>query len=162
MNKLRIRDISSYDLPEISNLDLSDEERREVLGMGFKNVPIGLMMSASHEMETTKCFYDEDTKEIIGVFGCTRHGIPWMLASKNLKKYWRQFLRESKRVVQGWLEEHGVLQNFVGEDHDVARRWLEWLGFEVDYKPVTMSQYSVNNNIYYNSFGMKKKEVHNV
>lgn len=155
--KLKIREISTYDLPEISRLDLPEEERKEVLGMGFKDVPVGLMLSASYEIETTKCFYDVDTKEIIGVFGCTRNGVPWMLASKSLKKYWRQFLRGSKEVVRGWLEEHGTLQNFVGEDNEVARRWLEWLGFEIDYKPVHMSQYSVENNIYYNSFGMKKE-----
>lgn len=155
MRRLKVREVSTYDLPEISQLDLPEEERLEVLGMGFKNVAMGLMLSASHEIETTKCFYDEDTQKIIGVFGCTSKGVPWMLASKDLKKYWRQFLRGSKEVLKEWLTEHKTLSNYVGEHNEVSRRWLEWLGFTVDPKPVHMSSYSVTNNIQYNLFYME-------
>lgn len=54
---------------------------------------------------------------------------PWMLGSRDLPRYAREFARGSKLVVARWREQYPILRNFVDVRHTVAVRWIGWLGF---------------------------------
>jgi hypothetical protein len=68
----------------------------------------------------------------IATFGDNNEvGIPWLLATPEIKTWGRQFLRVSEQFVQRWLRSHEVLTNAVDVRHHEAHKWLHWLGFEV-------------------------------
>jgi len=59
-------------------------------------------------------------------------GYPWMLASDDLVKIRKSFLRECRGYVEGWLEYHGLLEGYVWVENEVHIQWLRWLGFQFD------------------------------
>ena len=58
-------------------------------------------------------------------------GVPWMLATDDLEKHARAFLRRNKKVLAEMSEGYTLLRNYVDERNTVAIRWLEWLGFTI-------------------------------
>jgi len=65
---------------------------------------------------------------------CVIENIPgrmiWCMATTELKPYEREFARVSRRILQGWAEEYGILWNAVGDFNEPAKRWLRWCGAE--------------------------------
>lgn len=61
----------------------------------------------------------------------------WCLATEYLKPYEREFARVSRKILQEWAEEFGILWNAVGDFNEPAKRWLLWCGAEFG-KPLTM------------------------
>lgn len=53
----------------------------------------------------------------------------WMLTTEAVDKNPVKFLRESRRVVKTWADEHGTLEGLVDSNFAVSVRWLRWLGF---------------------------------
>ena len=72
---------------------------------------------------------------------CKVDGIPgrliWCVATDELKPYEREFARVSRKILQEWAEEFGILWNAVGEFNEPAMRWLKWCGAEFG-KPLDM------------------------
>lgn len=58
-------------------------------------------------------------------------GSPWMLATEDLKKFSKQFLRESKRFMAKAKKEHRFLVNYVDVRNKPSVKWLKWLGFNL-------------------------------
>lgn len=77
----------------------------------------------------------EDNGRCEGLFGLAYGaedvGIPWLLASEELEKFARQFLRQSRHYVNEMQSRYPVLTNVVDARHVSAQRWLEWCGFKV-------------------------------
>lgn len=73
---------------------------------------------------------------VFGVAGTTaldfETGCPWMLATDEIGRYWRDFLRVSKRFVPAALETWPRLENYVDARNVLAVRWLGWMGFEIE------------------------------
>lgn len=57
----------------------------------------------------------------------------WLLGSKGVRVNGRAFLRATKRATAEALAAYPTLQCWVHMQHRVARRWLEWLGFEATW-----------------------------
>lgn len=57
---------------------------------------------------------------------------PWLLASDELPKHARAFLRMSREYVQRLRQEYVELSNFVDARNVYAVKWLRWLGFTVE------------------------------
>jgi len=72
----------------------------------------------------------------MAAFGISTHGdlnevgVPWLLATPEIKSISREFLRTSKQFVERWILYHDVLTNAVDLRHHEAHRWLLWLGFK--------------------------------
>lgn len=75
----------------------------------------------------------------IAVWGVNRsgeHGVPWMVATDEVRQYRREFLALSVAVFAAMCDRFGVLVNLVHADHVRAIRWLTWLGCTVHREPV--------------------------
>ncbi|EQB0487505.1 hypothetical protein ACYAO4_004021 [Cronobacter turicensis] len=59
-------------------------------------------------------------------------GIPWLVATDDLQKYQRPFLRRCRHVVNAMLMPYPYLENYVDERNHVAKAWLKWLGFHLE------------------------------
>jgi hypothetical protein len=67
---------------------------------------------------------------VVGMRGVS--GIPWMLATDDLKKIRKSFLREGTAVPLRWLTEYRLLSNMVWVKNASHIQWLKWLGFSFD------------------------------
>lgn len=88
--------------------------------------------------------------EVVALFGVSQDldwnlgggpGLPWMLASPEIRRIRKSFLRECSTYVQSWLKAHGKLEGMVWAKNTVHIQWLRWLGFEMD-PPIP---YGINN-----------------
>lgn len=60
-----------------------------------------------------------------------RVGSPWMLASDDLERHPRLFLRRCRDVVAEMQAPYRLLTNHVDARNRLSIRWLRWLGFEI-------------------------------
>lgn len=120
------------DFEETLSLELRPEDKVELIGKGFTDVPTAILESIEYSTETSVILIRG--YGIAGVFGVAKVGgavaVPWMLAERHIEDQARSFARQSKKVVEGWTERYGELRQEVWEGHASALRWLEWLGFE--------------------------------
>lgn len=59
-------------------------------------------------------------------------GIPWMLASDQVRDHKLHFLRKSVGFVREMRRGYALLENYVDERNQRAVQWLKWLGFRLD------------------------------
>jgi hypothetical protein len=69
------------------------------------------------------------------LFGLARggagKGMPWLLATDLFVTAWMGVARRARRIVQTWAR-YAPLENWCDPRNEVALRFLEWLGFEVE------------------------------
>jgi hypothetical protein len=75
------------------------------------------------------------------IYGVTRTNIdgvgsPWMLATDDIAKIGRRFLKGSRAEVQRMRESFPWLYNKVHCENRLSMKWLRWLGFEIFDDPV--------------------------
>lgn len=75
------------------------------------------------------------------IYGVTRTdidgiGSPWMLATDDIGKIGRKFLKGSRAEVDRMRESFPWLYNKVHCENRLSMRWLRWLGFEIFDDPV--------------------------
>jgi len=64
------------------------------------------------------------------------HGIPFMVATPAITQFTKRFVRGSIDEVFLMEKTFPKLINMVHKENQLSRRWLKWLGFEIDEKPV--------------------------
>ena len=73
--------------------------------------------------------------EMVCVFGVTdlleSRGVPWMIATNNIKKYPKSFIKASDQIFPVIIEGFEYLENYVDKRNTTSIRWLERLGFEI-------------------------------
>lgn len=112
--------------------NLRPEDRRELIAVaGDEKKEIMASVAASEEAYRVT----GASGEPLVLYGkCKMENIPgrliWCLATNGLKPYEREFARVSRRIIQSWAAEHGLLWNAVGDFNGPAKRWLEWCGAE--------------------------------
>jgi hypothetical protein len=62
---------------------------------------------------------------------CSTTGIPWLLATDELERCARPFLRRGRKVVGEMMNGYQLLRNYVDARNTAAIRWLGWVGFEI-------------------------------
>lgn len=67
----------------------------------------------------------------IGV-AAARIARPWLLGTDLVERFSREFLARNQDVIEGWLLDWEVLENWVADDNRASRVWLRWLGFRFD------------------------------
>ena len=62
---------------------------------------------------------------------CSTVGVPWLLATDELERCARPFLRKSRKAVREMMNGYQVLRNHVDARNTAAIRWLGWVGFDI-------------------------------
>lgn len=61
----------------------------------------------------------------------SRKGLPWMLGTDDIAKYWLEFLKQSRPWVDLMREGYELLENYVHGENQLSIKWLRWCGFQV-------------------------------
>jgi len=104
------------------------------------------------------CFTVEWEGKVVAMFGVSRKdelvGVPWMVASEDLKKIRKSFLKESKAYLEQMFQGYEILSNTAWSKNTIHIQWLRWLGFSfLPSKPVGKGGelfyefYKVNNYV---------------
>ena len=135
--------------------NMREIDRREIEGMGFST-----MQGAEVSICDTAPVYVARAKsgELICCWGLQilmgkekNTYLIWALATDELKKHQKEFVKESKAILERWMELYGCLENTVATFNRRAIRWLKWLGAEFS------EPYKIGNTEYVN-FKLKRKE----
>ncbi len=109
---------------------------------GLNNTWAALKSAVRNSTEWTEISYDDETGEIITLFGlgsfrsgavkpCLHSvGIPWMVASPNLYKHKKLFMRYSKKIIKEMLDQFPLIANYVDSRNTLHIRWLKHMGFK--------------------------------
>lgn len=73
--------------------------------------------------------WGEKPVAMFGVTGANGVGVPWMLATDDLKRIRKSFLRECRSYAMELHNEYPLLVNHVWAKNTVHIQWLRWLGF---------------------------------
>jgi hypothetical protein len=134
------------------------KEDREELMHGTGKGPLEVILTGFHtDHETHAVVYQDLVVAVLGVGGMPGMvGYPWMLATDDLKKIRKTFLRGCRGLLKDILTRFPYLENHVWAKNAVHIQWLQWLGFSFDpAKP-----HGINNEPFHR-FYMKDEQCVN-
>lgn len=112
-----------------------EEDKREAYlstGLGFCDA-LELTMGLS-----SKVLAGRHDNKLIALFGVIpsaplqAQGQPWLVATPEAQLHWRAFTRNSRYALAELEDGFLRMENYVAEFNTDAKRWLVWLGFEVE------------------------------
>lgn len=115
--------------------NMREIDRREIEGMGFST-----MRGAEVSICDTAPVYVarwKDSGKLILCWGLQILMGPkkntyliWALATDEINKHKKEFVKESRDILYRWMDLYGCLENTVATFNKRAIRWLKWLGAE--------------------------------
>jgi hypothetical protein len=109
------------------------EEDRQEIWHSHRKTPLEAFQSGFEiSDEPLTVVWGDKPVAMFGVCGENGVGVPWMLATDDLKRIRKSFLRECRSYVQRMHEKYPVLINAVWVKNTVHILWLKWLGFDFD------------------------------
>lgn len=153
-SKPYVRSSIFRDCTELSQ-SMCEEDKREIWHMS-RSSPLDALKNGLFHSEY--CWTVQWGNKVVAMFGVSRiddvTGVPWMLASEDLKKIKKSFLRECHQYVSKMSEGYEVMTNCVWVENDIHVQWLKWLGFKfLPAKPMGYDGelfyefYKVNENV---------------
>ena len=118
---------------------LSMADRAEMQASGLQEPPEVFSLAAQEATQAGVVYADGEPAALFGVNpmpGDPDHGIVWMVATDKFAASGIAGAVLSRRVILQMRARFAVLSNVVHAEHARAVRWLAWLGFDVDQKPV--------------------------
>lgn len=110
---------------------MREEDKREIWHFARLS-PLNALMDGM--LYGDKCWTVEYRSKVIAMFGVAKanngEGVPWMLASEDLKKIKKSFLKECHQYVERMFDGYEVLTNCVWSQNTIHIQWLRWLGFK--------------------------------
>lgn len=132
--KSYFRKLDKSDITDVLNLDLRQIDKDEAKAMSGISPDIVLLQTIA-ESEIKYVVIHKD--KIEGVFGLVlgdRYSIPWFVATDKFKEFKFSFAKESKALAKEmYALSNGVLQNYISTQNKDSIKWLEWLGFKINY-----------------------------
>lgn len=122
--------------------NMRDVDVLEVAASGGRTPLLALVDSINESTISQTAVFDGVP---VAIFGFVYDDISdkagvWMLCTNDVYKHRATFLRESVRILTGWLPLAEELYNFVAVDNAITRRWLKLAGFvegdEMPYGPM--------------------------
>lgn len=109
-------------------------EIKALIGWGPKTA---LSFSIQNSDKAYIAFRSDGTPlSIFGVGGSEESGgIPWMVATDELKRSAKDFIRLARVWIKGWMQEYNTLSNYVDARNTVHINWLTHMGFTVVEEP---------------------------
>lgn len=139
-NKPRVRAAKAGDCPIIA-ANMREEDRLEIFYSSGSS-PLEALQRGLRLSEICKVIVINE--EPVAMFGIGRNtlqpyiGIPWMLATPELSRIKKSFLRRVRGELHKLSFGFRVLANSVWSGNSVHILWLKWMGFTVqDTRPVT-------------------------
>ena len=109
---------------------------------------------------SSKCKAIMNGNTFVGLFGVVpfeeapNAGAVWMLATPELDKIKKSFLKHAKEELQDLFEGYALLCNQVWSQNKIHIRWLRWMGFQINTEvPLKMG----DEDFYY--FQKENKDV---
>lgn len=115
------------------NLRLADA--REMWAASRTTPHRGIMKSMK---ESDECWAGLADGRVVCLFGVVplsfigSYGVIWMLATPELEKHARAFLRRNRSYIQHVQSQYIMVFNLVDARNTEAVKWLKWLGFEIE------------------------------
>lgn len=114
-------------------LNLRPEDRMEAAVMHEGGASRAIMDSVKESEDAFRV--TGEVGEPLVLYGKYKaEGLPgrliWCMATTHLPPYEREFARVSRKILQDWVKEYGLLWNAVAEFNEPAKRWLRWCGAE--------------------------------
>jgi len=88
--------------------------------------------------ESELCFTIERNKTPIAMFGIYpqtllgNSAMVWLLASPELEKVQRAFIKRSRYFIKGMLQRYSILENWVDAKNTQSIKWLRWCGAKIE------------------------------
>lgn len=131
-----VREARAEDVPFLAE-NIREEDRLEIWH-GYRVTPEEAFQTGLEVSDTPYTVVWNDTPvAMFGVSGVAGVGVPWMLATDDLRKIRKSFLRDCRSYVEGFHNEYPLLVNQVWAKNTTHIQWLKWLGFQFDI-PVQM------------------------
>ena len=137
-NRPRVRTAKADDCRKIA-LNMREEDRNEI----FHNSGSSPLAALERGFKASEiCMVIVFNDEPIAMFGIVRNalqpgmGIPWMLATPELLRIKKSFMRRAREELRRLAFGFQMLGNMVWAGNSVHILWLKWLGFEI-LAPVT-------------------------
>lgn len=149
----------SQDFDALDNFKIRQADIKELQGVFAGPTLAALLGSIAVSGDRCRKVIDEDTGEILAVYGVAKSDIavdvghPWLLLSENGQGYMMQFGRKTKRELDAMAEGYTYLINIVGVWSTDAIRFIKWLGFTVNEDVVT----NTDSGHQYYTFYMKRR-----
>ena len=84
-----------------------------------------------NEFNNTYCLYDADAQEVYAIWGVDKEEIEsviWMLCTDKVEEKPITFLRYCKKYIEGLLDQHPLMHNYVWLGNYLHVKWLKWMG----------------------------------
>lgn len=129
---------------------LRDVDNEECLAASGDIADMALLLSFRN---STKCWVGLVDNRPFCCFGVAPSGIaslgiPWMLATDELKKAAREVATDSKLYIKKMLDEYSSLENWVDARNLTSIYWLKKCGFTID----APEPYGVKNKLFHRFF----------
>lgn len=114
--------------------NLRPEDIDEIKASTCSDNIYGVIKKSLELSDETYAVINSDGKAV-GVFGIRSHegdGIPWLLTTREIEKFKRQFKIQSQEIVNEWLNKWPYLYNYVDCRNKVAIKWLKTIGFKME------------------------------
>ena len=109
-------------------------DREEIWAAAHERPSDAIIKSLQVSRDASTGFADDRLVCMFGVGSpmiCSTLGVPWMLATDELERCARPFLRRSRKAVGEMMNGYQVLRNHVDARNTAAIRWLGWVGFDI-------------------------------
>lgn len=130
LSKPFVRQAKLEDCIQLSET-MREEDKREIWHISRSSPLLSLVKGLAY---SSKCWTVEWNGTVVAMFGVAPEselvGIPWMLASDDLKKIKKSFLRECHQYVERMFDDYQVLTNCAWSQNHIHVQWLKWLGFK--------------------------------
>lgn len=132
--KIRIVPVEPWHVEAVgSQMRVADV--REVWELGGLSPFEAIEQSLAHEGIHFTALFDGEPAAIFGVVHpsiLAAVGIPWLLGTPLLERYWRAFAKASRDVMDELKTRYPVMTNVTHAENTLSVRWLRWLGASFD------------------------------
>lgn len=130
MCKLEILRANEFDARQLA-ANMREDDKREVEATSRHGDPLAaILLSMRRSQAAYSVFADGELICMGGIIpGKGGVALGWMLSSKSIEKYWREFARQSREKMLELLAGFSVIYNYVDVRYIKAIRWLLWIGF---------------------------------
>lgn len=130
---VEVRPACAFDANPIAE-GLREADRREIYRATGQTDPFPLILDGIRKSTSAwTAVIDGKPSIIFGVAPMsilTRTGVAWLLATDDVSKIKRKFIRESRSYLDEVSGDFETLKNWVDVENETSIRWLKWLGFE--------------------------------
>ena len=133
MLEIRVSELTEYDVEEISTT-ARDIDKEEIWLQTGQDLDEALSDAIDFSSESWAGFVDYELVVIFGVsVGSIKDGIgiPWLIGTDQIEDVSVPFLRRGWYYLNQMKSSYDILQNVVYDKNVIAKRWLNWMGFEM-------------------------------